>query len=128
MKKAIALAFLLAAAGFAMPLDFKTLGTLDCGAAPGCAGGGSSLTFTNNGATLTLSYVEHQQTGLNVPTTPGGVAVTNFGTLNVTCTVCNGLTATFMLTGATLNLGIQQLNGTPFNATNANMFTGALSG
>jgi hypothetical protein len=127
MKKAVGLAFLLAVGAFAMPLDFNSLGTLDCGSAVGCAGGGSSLTFTNNGATLTLSYVANQEIGLNVAEAPD-YTNTNFGTLNVVCTTCEGMTAAFMLAGASLNVGIEQINGVPFNAINPNMFLGALGG
>lgn len=129
MKKlllAMFLASLFSAIGTATPVDFTTLGSLACNGVVGCAGGGASITFSNAGATLTVTYVANSETDLNVPNQPS-IAGTNFGALQVACTVCSGATAVFNLSGAGLNLGINQ-GPDPFAASNANMFAGTLNG
>jgi hypothetical protein len=123
---AMFLASLFSVIGAATPVDFTSTGTLACNGAVGCAGGGASITFSNAGAILTITYTSNSESDLNAPASPS-FAGTNFGQLSVACTTCAGATATFALSGATLSLGVNQ--GTdPFNASNANMFAGALSG
>lgn len=104
---------LFSTAGSAALVTFNTNGSLlDCNGASGCSGGGSSIVFTNNGFTLTITYSGNSQTNLNA-NFPG--ATTNFGQLSVTCGVVAGGScgtagqyATFTLDNAQIQLNINQ--------------------
>jgi hypothetical protein len=98
-------ALLFGVVGSAAPVSFATSGSLLCNGAAGCSGSGTSISFTSGSAVLTIQYNSNSESNLESQL-PG--ATTNFGSLLLSCSGCVGVTESFALAGATLQLSINQ--------------------